>query len=149
MSAKFLSFKIGPNHTTAFKIPIQHKSKKPISDKYKKHVENNYRVQANGTIWKVEKEQKPVTNGTKSKYLKIMICFEGEFHSFYLHRVVFFSFHPHLNTEANAKLQVDHKNGKHTDCRISNLRLVEAKENNVFKIKRLKALKAKRQNMTA
>lgn len=145
MTAKILKFKKSLK-IAQFTIPVRLKAQKKMSPEFIKYVENNFWVWSDGTVVNdKDVQQRPYQNGLNSKYLKLSISFKNERHYFYLHRVVFYSFNSHLNTEENAelKLQIDHRNGQHRDCRIENLRLVTRKQNIEFMFKRHKGIKLK------
>jgi hypothetical protein len=108
---------------------------RPYSKEFEEYVARNFTVRADGKFFKGDKEFK--LYGSNNEYRKFNIKYKKERHYFLAQRATEFSFFPEENILENADKQVDHILGNRRDNRINNLRLVSAKQNQEFKVKRL------------
>lgn len=89
--------------------------------------EGLYQVSSDGEIKNHKKIMKPADNG--KGYKSILLCKNGRYKNFYVHRIVATEFVPN----PDRKPVVNHKNGKRDDNGMKNLEWVTASENEKHK----------------
>ena len=94
---------------------------------------SKYVFKKDGNIWSKSKKKIIKNNVGHDGYLQnALMCIDGKYREYKIHRVIAYIFckkPEHLNKFDYSELDVEHKNAKKTDNRISNLRWCTRKEN--------------------